>query len=460
MASSQTAYPSVVVLLNRFFPLAFALILLPDLFAQTRVVRTDPSLLQPEMEAQITGVDASDYLTGDWEGLRSKLHVQGIDFFGFYNAIINGNVVGGFDPGHATYDHDIWLGAKFDLQKLVGWTGGLFAISFIDRAGDDNTTEHIGSIYSTQQLVGGQRAFLYQVFLEQKFGKQLTLKVGRYGASDDFNTSPLYGYALNNGIDGNIRNVLFDTRFSAYPFAVWAASAFVDPTPEFHLKAGVFQVSEGMFENDDNGLNFGIGDRDGYLAIAQFAWMPEFCKTPMPSSGDAKSSPVTSKGMPGHYWLGATFSQWDLYQKFSGGFLDHSFGFYAHADQMVYREAIGSDQGLTVFVASGYYPQEEISRVPFQINAGLNYQGLFPSRDKDRTILYFIYGDISSDYARSVQLPGEHRATSEKVIEVGHRFQVTKWSYIQPDVQWVIDPGGTGDIPNAVVIGAQMGVTF
>ena len=46
------------------------------------------------------------------------------------------------------------------------------------------------------------------------------------------------------------------------------------------------------------------------------------------------------------------------------------------------------------------------------------------------------------------------------MIEFAHRFQVTRWSYFQPDIQYVIDPGGTGDIPNAVVIGAQMGVTF
>jgi porin len=31
---------------------------------------------------------------------------------------------------------------------------------------------------------------------------------------------------------------------------------------------------------------------------------------------------------------------------------------------------------------------------------------------------------------------------------------------VQPDIQWVINPGGTGNIPNALVLGAQMGVTF
>ena len=74
-------------------------------------------------------------------------------------------------------------------------------------------------------MVGGQRPFLYQVFLQQKLAhNKIRLKLGRFSASDDFNASPFYGYSLNNGIDGDIRNVLFDTRFSAYPFPVWAAA--------------------------------------------------------------------------------------------------------------------------------------------------------------------------------------------------------------------------------------------
>jgi porin len=155
-----------------------------------------------------------------------------------------------------------------------------------------------------------------------------------------------------------------------------------------------------------------------------------------------------------------TFSQWDFYPRFDGGFEDHSYGFYAHADQMVYQERPGRDEGLIVFVASGYYPQQEISIVPFQVNLGFNYKGLFPSRDDDRTLLHFIYGHLSHDYARNVRLAGKGDPDSEKVIELAHRFQITKWSYFQPDLQWVIDPGGTGRIPNALVIGAEMGLIF
>ena len=430
--------------------------------------RTNRSFIpaQDQPEVQSRGFKKEDHISGDWWGYREQLQASGVEVFGFYNSIYNGNVTGGIHPHHATYVDDIWLGFKFDLDKLVGWKGGLFVVSGINRNGDDLTTKYIGSIFSTQQSVGGQRPFLYQVYLQQKLlENRLIVKLGRFAASDDFNASPLYGYSVNNGIDGDIRNVLFDTRFSAYPFAVWAAALLYDPTPAFNVKFGIFQTSSRMFENDDNGLNWGIEGEDGYTAIFQFGWAPQFFKRPVPATViDGKESKsvesVAMKGMPGHYWIGFTYSQWDSYPRFAGGFEDHSYGFYVHADQMIYQEAPGSDQGLTAFVASGYYPQSEISIVPFQVNLGLNYQGLFPSRERDHTMLHFIYGDISRDYARVKLRPGGHLADSEKVIEFAHRFQLTPWSYFQPDIQYVIDPGGTGDIPDAVVIGAQMGFTF
>jgi len=435
--------------------------------------RTNRSLIptQDQPAVEPGGFKKEDHITGDWGGSRERLFESGVEVFGFYNSILNGNVSGGTHPRHATYVDDAWLGFKFNLEKLVGWRGGLFVVSGINRNGDDLTTKYVGSIYSVQQSVGGQRPFLYQVYLQQKLAdNRLVAKIGRFSASDDFNGSPLYGYSVNNGIDGDIRNVLFDTRFSAYPFAVWAAALLYDPTPEFNLKLGFFQTSARMFENDDNGLNWGIESGDGYTAILQVGWAPQFFKRPVSTmSADSKNNsvrdakgpgPSVMKGYPGHYWVGFTYSEWDLYARFGGGFEDHSYGFYAHADQMVYQEEPGNEQGLTAFVAAGYYPQREIAIVPFQVNLGLNYKGLFPGRDRDHTMLHFIYGDISRDYARNVLRPGGHLAESEKVIEVAHRFQLTPWSYFQPDLQYVIDPGGTGDIPDALVIGAQMGFTF
>ena len=51
------------------------------------------------------------------------------------------------------------------------------------------------------------------------------------------------------------------------------------------------------------------------------------------------------KGLPGHYWIGFTYSEWDLYPEFEGGFEDHSYGFYANADQMIYQETPEATRG-------------------------------------------------------------------------------------------------------------------
>src|SRR5213078_5058695 len=244
------------------------------------ISRTNRSILQPEMEAQIeepSGFVAADHMVGDRGGWRERLFAAGVEVFAFDNSIFNGNVSGGIHPGHGTIVNDAFAGLKFNLEKLFGWKGGLFVVSGIDRAGEDLTRKYVGSIYSVQQMVGGQRPFLYQVFLEQKLAhNKIRLKLGRFSASDDFNASPFYGYSLNNGIDGDIRNVLFDTRFSAYPFATWAAALFYDPTPQWNIKLGLFQVTPRMFENDDHGVNWSIGDRDGFTLIGQFGWAPEF----------------------------------------------------------------------------------------------------------------------------------------------------------------------------------------
>ena len=41
-----------------------------------------------------------------------------------------------------------------------------------------------------------------------------------------------------------------------------------------------------------------------------------------------------------------------------------------------------------------------------------------------------------------------------------YRVQFTKFFWVQPDIQWVNRPYGTGRIPNALVIGAETGITF
>jgi porin len=49
----------------------------------------------------------------------------------------------------------------------------------------------------------------------------------------------------------------------------------------------------------------------------------------------------------------------------------------------------------------------------------------------------------------------------ETAVELTYRFSLSKGAvYFQPDLQYIIRPGGTGRIPNALVLGAQVGANF
>jgi porin len=410
------------------------------------------------------------YATGAWGGLRDRLEAKGIDPFVFYTGIPAGNVSGGRDEGNATYVDDIYFGVNLFLDKLVGWKGAKFVLSGISRNGHSLTDRYVGSVYNSQQVYGGQAVFLYNVTLEQRlFDDKFSIKLGRLSASDDFNNSPIYGLYVNNGINGNIRNVLFDTQFSAYPFATWAVRLRVDPTKETYAMLGAFQTTDDVFDRDRNGVDWSIHNDDGVFLIAQIGWTPELFKRPIPGTGvstagkDGKTTVSEPKmgGLYGHYHIGASISPWNHFAQFGRSDpAGNSYGFYAHADQMVYQEEPGSVQGLTLWTAVGYYPQDNISIVPFQVNEGLIYQGLFPTRDNDKIILGTIYGRFSSDYGHVVETATGRDPTYEFVFEAAYRFQLSKFAYIQPDLQFIHNLRGTGEIPDAVVLGTQFGVVF
>lgn len=419
-------------------------------------------------------------LSGDWWGVRNYMDDSGVELSASYTNNIAGNPVGGKSKGF-TYTDNVSFGLQLNFEELIGWKGLTFDVSGLNRAGSSLSQDNIGNQFTVQQVYGGQTAMFYALLFEQRLlDDKISIKAGRFATGDDFASSPLYWLYMNNGIDGNPQALPVNTQFSAYPWAVWAARLRVEPTSDTYAMFGAYQVSNRVFNRDYHGLDWSIRSGDGVLLISQIGWTPEFFKRPVektaPSDGKtalatkARSegknfkpvSPETEmKGLPGHYWFGAYYSPW-TFQDIgkAGNTVTNSYGFYWHADQMIWQESPGSDQGLTLWSSFVLSPQQNIAKLPFQANAGVVYKGLIPSRDEDYTVFGFVYGKFSSDYAGAVSDAGGGYPEYEIVLEWAYRVNFTKFAYVQPDLQWVVNPGGTGNIPNALVLGAQMGVTF
>lgn len=419
-----------------------------------------------------------DALTGDWWGIRNYLDDSGVAISSSYTNNIAGNPVGGRSEGFA-YADNFSFGIQLDWEKIIGWHGLTLTASALDRNGSNLSARNIGNQFTVQQLYGTQTVVFYALVLEQMLlNDSVGIKIGRFATGDDFASSPLYWLYMNNGIDGNPQALPVNTGFSAYPSAAWGARLRVDPTTDTFAMAGIYQVT-----NPDlyqyHGLNWSMGPNDGVLMIGQVGWTPEFFKHPVssPSTTPDGKAVASSKslsegktlrpaeetpmrGLPGHYWFGAYFSPAEYAQFGSTETATNSYGFYWHADQMIWQESPGSEQGLTLWSAFVLSPQQNIAKLPFQANAGVVYRGLVPTRDKDVTMLGFVYGNFSDDYAGTIAATGAGTPSYEIALEAGYRFQITKFAYVQPNLQWIINPGGTGNIPNALVLGAQMNVTF
>lgn len=403
------------------------------------------------------------HFTGDWGGYRPKMVDAGVTITSEIVSDLLGNPAGGMRRGFrqaTSWGTDLSL----DLEKIASLKGMTFYTSVVQRFGNNLSEDTIGNQFTVAQVYGGQNFRLVSLYLQQDlWDKKIRIRLGRLSAGDTFLQSDLYYRFVNNGFDGNPVGVFINSPsqkvpgksvFTAYPNATWAAYMRIRPIDLIELKFGVYNANARISENRYHGFNFTFDNTDGVQYITE--------------GGFRINQGKQSSGLPGNYRAGYYYFTGNR-DKFLGGQTSGNYGYYFLLDQMVYREGPpGTKQGLTPFLALLFAPGD-IDEMPFFFTSGLVYQGLIPGRPEDTTSLGAIYGKYSDDLrkvqqkAKTAGVPGQFGnipQNYELVLELNHWFQLNQFFYITPDIQIVINPSGLGTIPNAIVLGAQVGVTF
>ncbi len=130
-------------------------------------------------------------------------------------------------------------------------------------------------------------------------------------------------------------------------------------------------------------------------------------------------------------------------------------GVYVSCDQMLYKENSNPEdsQGLGVFERYGYAPGKRNDITDF-FSLGLQYHGLFDSRDEDVLGVAYAYGDFANN-ATSTYPEGY-----ESVLEVYYNAQLTPWFHLSPMLQYIANPGGSTTARDAAVLGLRAQITF
>jgi porin len=386
-------------------------------------------------------------LTQDWAGFRTRLNNLGIIPTASHTAQLLGNPSGGKSRGF-TYSGTLQASIFWDLDKLIGVPGLAFNIGGGWSTGKNLSADYIKNIFAVQSAYtapdnGTNNLTLGELYFQQRlFNNSLLIAVGRLTPQSTFATMPVLNQFLNVGINpvpGHLS--INDQTFTAYPPGVeWGVQALYNITPGFQFAAGVFNTNQNSAAGGKGGLDFSIhqGNR-GVLSVVQVNYL--FNHAPQ----DA--------GLPGQYILGG-FYDGNKYTSLSNANATESgtYSIYGMFQQLVYRDGdAGSLKGLTVWGETAIAPKSSVNRMPYFMGAGLSYQGLIPGRGNDIASAGVIYGTFSR------YIP---RTTAETVIEANYQITVKRWLSITPDMQYIIRPGGSSAISNALVMGTQVAMSF
>ena len=142
------------------------------------------------------------------------------------------------------------------------------------------------------------------------------------------------------------------------------------------------------------------------------------------------------------------------------------YGFYVVGDQAIMRWADPAEKRhLGVFAAFVYAPDERVNTLPYFFDTGLVAYGFLPSRPRDFVGFGVAYGSYSSD----LRLADEAQAVTDPAAGVQSWEMTLEWTYgctvkpgllVQPDVQYLINPGGNKAVPNALAIGVNVVFSF
>ncbi len=350
-----------------------------------------------------------------------------------YTADIRGNLDGGVKRG-SRYLDNLDLQVAIDADRLVGWHGArMFLYGIYDNG--VSISRLVGDVQTISNIETKVRAArLFEAWIEQDVGGNGSIKAGIYNLNSEFDTTQSGGLFLlsSHGIGADISQTGRNgpSIFPITSLAVrgelklgenWLARvAILDGVPgdPIHPRRTAIKVSA----------------QDGALVIGEVNYLRGGTKAAIGAWGytarfDAlPTSDTSGRGNTGAYV-----------------FAEHRF-LGTRAD-----DAVGLAGWLRFGVADTRY-----NPVASYLGGGLVYTGITPGRSDDQVGLSFASANFGDRYNRSRTLADRPAANRELVIEAVYNAVLAPWLSMQPDVQYVVDPGGSPELADALVIGLRV----
>lgn len=399
-------------------------------------------------------------LTGDWGGVRTALGDKGVNFDVDVTQIIQGNAHGGRSTRNGfRYSGSADLTLTLNTAKMGLWPGGMF-LFHSDVKWGDGIGEKVGALLpvnfdAVKPIYGRDRCIITLsewIYFQSLLDNKLVLLAGKLDGSRGFDQNAFANDERTQFMNVALRNYPMIGQF--LPYTNIGAGFIVTPVEWLRIATAVAD-SQGRadttgFETTFHGpthttvlheWGFKVKpfEKEGNYRVG-FVWSsmeyPHFTpKTPFRQTGPLLMSVLGLDTMSKIAPLLPTAESPD------------NIALYANFDQWVWNESGDPQQGLGVFGRFGW-ARADVNPVEFFYSAGVSDTGLIPKRDKDVLGIGFFHASLSDN------LPAVF--AQETGVECYYSIEIAPWLHISPDLQIIVDPGGTDRYDTSIVYGIRM----
>lgn len=373
------------------------------------------------------------------------------------------NVTGGLRTGY-DYIDNLDLTVEVDAERLFGWRGAtLFGYALMN-TGADLSAEIVGDAQVVSNIDAPAAKRLFELWYEQSFrDDRASVKLGLYDLNSEFDVIETAGLFINSshGIGAEFGQA-GENGPSIFPVTSLGVRARYALTETFSIQAAVLDGVPGDPDDPSRTAPFKFEDGDGALIVVEAGYRDDAgTKLALGAwhftarfddvvATDARGEPVRRDGNQGVYVLGERM----IYREPAA---DGVIGHRHRPRRHLYK---GPDQGLSVFLRFGV-ADEDVNQFSHYIGTGVIYTGLVPGRDQDRLGVAAAIARNGEPFKERLRAAGEPRPGEEVSVELTYHLDLTDWLALQPDVQYVINPGAgaNGDLDDALVLGLRFQIT-
>jgi porin len=431
------------------------------------------------------------------ESWRVRLEQRGIAISMEWDSDVFANARGGSKQGAVT-DGLVKLGLDIDCQRISGL--GFLADTAIHVAGyypyGTDISTYVGDLAGVNDNAAYNSPRLYELWLQRGFHSEsfnCTLRIGLMGADEEFAVNNTASAFINSSFGAPV--ALGGTApVPVYPFSAlgtrFDCSVGDDKDLRLTFRSGVFDGNSAApkfgassvgapesFSYNKYGIDFHLNPSTGLIFLNEIVF--DFLNRELP--GIPPPGPPRWFFGPGHFLVGgfyATNRFENIYQERLQSLGVHSaanplptksgdYGVYALWEQKIYEIAPNSPNGLYLFTRGMAVPEDR-NFVSISAETGALYKGLFRRRKdlQDSLGLGFACNSTSDavrqadNTARSKGFPGIQNLQIESVAEATYVLPITRNWQLQPDLQWVIQPGAVRNARNALVFSVRSILTF